>query len=82
MRKTLTGDATPCPLKSAVRGALSPRVAEDVGACAHIFRRAWHDWNVKRDGQFAAFTRYIRENLERAWLRKRNAHLLGEMQGK
>ena len=36
-----------------------------------------HDWIVKRDGQLAAFTRYIRENPERAWLRKRNAQYFG-----
>ena len=37
---------------------------------APVFERAWHDWIVKKDGQLAAFTRYIRENPERAWLRR------------
>ena len=39
---------------------------------APIFARDWHDWIVKKDGQLAAFTRYIRENGLRAWRRKRN----------
>ncbi len=42
-----------------------------------IFERAWHDWIVKKDGQLAAFTRYIRENPERAWLRQRNRRFFG-----
>ena len=37
-----------------------------------IFAREWHDWIVKKDGQLAAFTRYIRENGMRAWRRQRN----------
>lgn len=37
-----------------------------------IFEPDWHDWIVMRDGQLAAFTRYIRENPERAWRRRRN----------
>ena len=37
-----------------------------------IFERKWHDWIVKKDGQLAAFTRYIRENGMRAWRRQRN----------
>ena len=36
----------------------------------HLFEFDWHDWIVARDGQLAAFTRYIRENAERSWLRK------------
>ncbi len=52
-----------------------------VGAApsAPVFTRDWHDWIVKRDGQLAAFTRYIRENPERAWLRKRNAQFFGSV---
>ncbi len=46
---------------------------------APVFTRDWHDWIVKRDGQLAAFTRYIRENPERAWLRKRNAQFFGSV---
>ncbi|MBR4612715.1 MAG: hypothetical protein IKO40_08365, partial [Kiritimatiellae bacterium] len=37
-----------------------------------IFAPDWHDWIVMRDGQLAAFTRYIRENPERAWRRRQN----------
>lgn len=42
------------------------------GPPAPIFEKAWHDWIVKKDGQLAAFTRYIRENGMRAWRRQRN----------
>ena len=37
-----------------------------------LFEPDWHDWIVKRDGQLAAFTRYIRENPMRAWRRRMN----------
>lgn len=40
---------------------------------ASIFSADWHDWIVKSEGQLAAFTRYIRENPARSWLRKRHA---------
>jgi len=44
-----------------------------------IFERSWHDWIVKKDGQLAAFTRYIRENPERAWLRRQNRQYFGKV---
>ena len=44
---------------------------------APIFEHDWHDWIVKKDGQLAAFTRYIRENPERAWLRQQNRQYFG-----
>lgn len=37
-----------------------------------LFERDWHDWIVMKPGQLAAFTRYIRENPKRAWLRREN----------
>ena len=37
---------------------------------ASVFHPDWHDWIVKCEGQLAAFTRYIRENPERCWLRR------------
>ena len=37
-----------------------------------LFEPDWHDWIVKKDGQLAAFTRYIRENPMRAWRRRMN----------
>ena len=45
------------------------------GGCdrLQVFAPAWHDWIVKREGQLAAFRRYIRENPARAWARKANA---------
>ena len=49
------------------------------GGSGPVFKREWHDWIVKRDGQLATFTRYIRENPMRAWLRKRNARYFGEV---
>ncbi len=48
-------------------------------SCAHIFEADWHDWIVKADGQLAAFTRYIRENPKRAWLRAQNRRFFGEV---
>ena len=38
-----------------------------------VFERDWHDWIVMKGGQLEAFTRYIRENPRRAWLRRQNA---------
>ena len=46
---------------------------------APVFERDWHDWIVKKDGQLAAFTRYIRENPERAWLRRQNRQYFGKV---
>ena len=57
---------------SIVRGAQSPRLPP-------VFERDWHDWIVKKDGQLAAFTRYIRENPERAWLRQQNRQYFGKV---
>ena len=37
---------------------------------ASVFFADWHDWIVKCEGQLAAFTRYIRENPARSWLRR------------
>ena len=44
-----------------------------------VFERDWHDWIVKKEGQLAAFTRYIRENPERAWLRRQNRQYFGRV---
>ncbi|MBO4286674.1 MAG: hypothetical protein J5985_00730 [Kiritimatiellae bacterium] len=46
---------------------------------APVFEHDWHDWIVKKKGQLEAFTRYIRENPERAWLRKRNRCYFGRV---
>ena len=37
-----------------------------------VFEKTWHDWIVMKRGQLAAFSRYIRENPHRAWLRREN----------
>lgn len=37
---------------------------------APVFFADWHDWIVKCAGQLATFTRYIRENPARNWLRR------------
>ena len=44
-----------------------------------IFELEWHDWIVKKRRQLASFTRYIRENPKRAWLRKANAQYFGRV---
>ena len=76
----LSGAAEPAdgsalaPLRAAQERVLhgaSPS-APRPGPPAPIFEREWHDWIVKKDGQLAAFTRYIRENGMRAWRRQRN----------
>ena len=48
--------------------------SESCGAATvpHVFEKDWHDWIVLQHGQLAAFTRYIRENPRRAWLRCEN----------
>ena len=81
---TLTVGRGPSPRdpatgRSVVLPALSGNSAGEDGRIAPVFSRDWHDWIVKRDGQLAAFTRYIRENPERAWLRKRNAQYFGRV---
>ena len=37
-----------------------------------VFELDWHDWIVMKPGQLDAFSRYIRENPRRAWLRREN----------
>ena len=49
--------------------ALEGRYREVTGKREQVFDARWHDWIVSREGQLAAFTRYIRENPERRWLR-------------
>ena len=68
-----------CP--PAKRGAQGESVAGAVSSAPipPVFERAWHDWIVKKDGQLAAFTRYIRENPERAWLRRVNRQYFGKV---
>lgn len=63
----------------ATGGAVAGNTPNDGDACMssaasrvdglHVFEREWHDWIVKSDGQLKAFTRYIRENPYRSWLR-------------
>lgn len=49
------------------------------GKVQPIFAEDWHEWIVKKEGQLAAFTRYIRENPERAWLRCQNRQYFGKV---
>ena len=44
-----------------------------------LFERDWHDWIVKKEGQLAAFRRYIRENAARAWERRVHAQYFGRV---
>ena len=37
-----------------------------------IFEAGWHDWIVKKQNQLATFTRYVRENPLRHWIRHEN----------
>lgn len=43
--------------------------ARETNRFAPVFSPDWHDWIVKCEGQLAEFTRYIRENPGRSWLR-------------
>lgn len=52
--------------------ALEGRYSEVTGLREEVFEASWHDWIVMAEGQLAAFTRYIRENPRRAWLRSQN----------
>ena len=52
------------------RGAGGMSVAESRAGGLHVFERDWHDWIVKVNGQLKAFTRYIRENPMRHWVRR------------
>lgn len=52
--------------------ALEGRYRETTGIREQVFAAAWHDWIVAARGQLAAFTRYIRENPKRWWLRHVN----------
>ena len=68
----------------ALAGGAAARKTLKSGAVArsdgqHLFEFHWHDWIVKKDGQLAAFTRYIRENPERAWLRQQNRQYFGKV---
>ena len=52
--------------------ALEGRYREVTGLREQAFEASWHDWIVSAEGQLAAFTRYIRENPRRAFLREEN----------
>ncbi len=81
--KTL-GDAAFIPLRlEAIVGmlmqALEGRYAEVTGRREEVFDASWHDWIVVAEGQLAAFTRYIRENPKRAWLRRENRRFFSQV---
>ena len=52
--------------------ALEGRYREVTGLREQVFEAGWHDWIVLAEGQLAAFTRYIRENPRRSFLRAEN----------
>ena len=52
--------------------ALESRYRETTGVREPLFAASWHDWIVKKVGQLESFTRYIRKNPARAWLRHEN----------
>ena len=61
------------------QSAVLPALSGNIQKLAPVFERDWHEWIVKKDGQLAAFTRYIRENPYRAWLRRQNRRFFGEV---
>lgn len=81
-REAAVGAAASGTLNGAVGAAATSGAASRAGGL-HVFEREWHDWIVKKDGQLAAFTRYIRENPRRAWLRasrRENFRRVGEIE--
>lgn len=60
-----------------VRGAQGAAAFADSGD--GVFEREWHDWIVKKERQLFAFTRYIRENPKRAWLRRQNRRYFSQV---
>jgi len=59
--------------------ALEGRYAEVTGLHEEVFEASWHDWILMAEGQLAAFTRYIRENPRRAWLRQENRRYFSQV---
>ena len=53
--------------------------AEITGQPPPLFDTSWHDWIISAQGQLAAFTRYIRENPKRHWLRHENRHFFSHV---
>ena len=51
-------------LRSALAAVVCPH-----GGAGSVFEPEWHDWIVKRKGQLARFTRYVRRNPRAAWMR-------------
>ena len=84
-----TPPASPCPPHAGWGGAMGATSdgsgfaggasAPPRGQSRDIFDPAWHDWIVKKEGQLAAFRRYIRENPERAALRRANARFFQQV---
>jgi hypothetical protein len=60
--------------------ALEGRYREVTGIREQVFEAGWHDWIVAARGQLAAFTRYIRENPRRAFLRAENRRYFTSVQ--
>ena len=60
--------------------ALEGRYREVTGLREQVFETGWHDWIVAARGQLAAFTRYIRENPRRAFLRAENRRYFTSVQ--
>lgn len=62
--------------------ALENRYQEATGDRVRVFDARWHDWIVLQSGQLKAFTRYVRENPHRAWIRqshRENFRRVGEV---
>lgn len=66
---------------SQLMAAMEGKYAEVTGKREDVFAAGWHDWIVSREGQLAAFTRYIRENPARHWRRKMNRQYFQRVHG-
>lgn len=70
LEAAVAGGGTPA---GQTRNGAAPCTSLAAGRSAGLlFEREWHDWIVMKRGQLAAFSRYIRDNPRRAWLRREN----------
>ena len=64
--------AAPAQVLQGAASAAPTRVLQGAASAAPIIAPDWHDWIVKKQGQLAAFRKYILENPPRHALRRAN----------
>ena len=66
------GDCKTSGLAKPGAGDCKTQVLQGGASAPHIIEEAWHDWIVKKEGQLAAFRKYILENPPRYARRRAN----------